>query len=158
MENVDFTQYLTAERVLLLEEVSSKKRALELLSEVLANDMPQTDANTILDGLIARERLGSTALGEGVAIPHCRTQSIDKIHCAILKLEHGIDFEALDGLDVTLLFTLVVPEEETEEHLLLLGKLAEFLSKPSNREKIRNCQNVEDVLVTLGSGSTSHAA
>ena len=120
-----------------------------MLSELLATELESVTATKIFDGFIARERLGSTALGDGTAIPHCRIDSIDRIYCAGLKLDTGIDYDSPDNIDVSILFGLIVPTEATDEHLLVLAQLAEFLSKPANRERIRNCETSSQLFKTI---------
>ena len=82
------------------------------------------DADEIYSQLIAREKLGTTALGHGIAIPHCRLDSCDEIIGAMFTLEEGIDFEAFDQEPVRVLFILLVPTEEVDEHLQVLATLA----------------------------------
>ena len=158
MENFSLARYLEESRVLLLNEISSKKQVFELLGETLAEDLELVQASQIYEGLIARERLGSTALGEGVAIPHCRLDQIDQIRCAVIKVEHPVDFDAPDKQGVSIIFALIVPNEATEEHLQLLADLAEYLSKPGNREKLRNCETAEELVEVLNKSTDKHAA
>ncbi len=158
MENFSLTRYLDERHVLLLSEISSKKQVFELLGETLAADLDAVQASHIYEGLIARERLGSTALGEGVAIPHCRLDQIDQIRCAVIKLEHAVDFDAPDNQGVSIIFALIVPTEATEEHLQILASLAEYLSKPGNRENLRNCESAQELLEVLNKSTDKHAA
>jgi len=117
--------------------ITSKKRALERLSELLVGDDAGPPANLVFDALSARERLGSTGLGHGVAIPHGRMAEIDTPRVALLRLEQGVDFEAIDHEPVDILIALVVPEESTSEHLELLAQLARALSQPDNIAALR---------------------
>jgi PTS system nitrogen regulatory IIA component len=132
---------LSLERISLQPRVSSKKRALEILSEQLASAMPKLGAVEIFDCLIARERLGSTGLGHGVAIPHARVAGVDEAIGAILKLQQGVDYDAMDQEHVNLLFALLVPENSTEKHLGLLSQLAEMFSDEKTLEKLRSAEN-----------------
>ncbi|HSG87713.1 MAG TPA: PTS sugar transporter subunit IIA [Pseudomonadales bacterium] len=116
---------------------TSKKRALELASEVLAEKFPELDAGEVFDALMARERLGSTAVGEGVAIPHCRTEGCHDPVAALLRLHEPVDFEAPDGAPVDLLFVLVVPAQENETHLEWLAAAARALNDPDFRGALR---------------------
>ena len=111
---------ISEEWVVLAPSVSSKKRALEILSELLAKQHSSLTKNKILDALLSRERLGSTGLGNGIAIPHCRINGLDNIYTAILKLEEGVEFEAPDNLPVTFLFCMIVPEDAADNYLKLL--------------------------------------
>lgn len=116
---------------------ASKKRALELASELLAAAHPELDPGQLLDALIARERLGSTAVGEGVALPHCRFGACKTPLAALLRLAEPIDFEASDRRLVDLVFVLVVPEEANDLHLQILGNAATALNDPGYRAALR---------------------
>jgi len=116
---------------------ASKKRALELASELLAAAHPELDPGQLLDALIARERLGSTAVGQGVALPHCRFNACKRPLAALLRLEDPIDFEASDRRLVDLVFVLVVPEEANDLHLQILGSAATALNDAGYRAALR---------------------
>ena len=117
---------ISEEGITLAPSVSSKKAALEILSESLARQHSSLNKSKIVDALLAREKLGSTGLGKGIAIPHCRLEELEEIYVAMLKLEEGIEFESSDDLPVTFLFCMVVPEEAADDHLQLLANLADF--------------------------------
>lgn len=117
-------------------EAQSRKRAIEIASELLAARHPGLSARTLFDELMTRERLGSTALGEGVAIPHCRT-ACDRILGAFLQLAEPVDYDAPDGAGVDLLFVLIVPPEESSAHLEVLAALARLFQEPENRQRLR---------------------
>ena len=144
---MEISQLLSAERVVCDIAVSSKKRALEAVSNLLAEacgaELSEID---IFDGLIAREKLGSTGLGHGVAIPHGRFKDIDGVVAVFIKFEQGIDFDAIDGASVDLVFALMVPQESTEEHLQLLASLAEFFSDASVRQRLRQSSSSAEIL------------
>lgn len=132
------TPALTRHRV----EAQSRKRALEIASDLLAADDAKLSARGLFDELMARERLGSTALGDGVAIPHCRT-GCDGVHGAFLHLAEPVDYDAPDGAPVDLLFVLVVPPEESTTHLEILATLARLFQDPDNRAALREAQSDE---------------
>lgn len=117
--------------------VQSKKRTIEALSNLIIKDQTQLDASDIFDSLISRERLGSTGLGYGIAIPHGRIQNCKKITGAFVKLDQGIDFDAVDNKPVNMLFALIVPEESTDEHLQILALLASMFNDEDFRDKLR---------------------
>lgn len=125
---IRLSELLTLERIRCDVHATSKKRGLEQLSILLAEGQPELKKKSIFDSLIARERLGSTGFGRGVAIPHGRVPGNEASLGAIIKLAHPIDFDAADGQPVDLLFALLVPENSTEEHLQVLSKLAEMFS------------------------------
>ena len=117
--------------------VSSKKRALEAVSQLMAADIPDLTETEIFDRLIEREKLGSTGLGHGVALPHGRMREVSRAYGALLHLDQAIDFDAIDGQPVDLVFALLVPESATEEHLQLLGALAGLFSDDVQCRRIR---------------------
>ena len=109
-------------------QAGSKKRALERVSEMIAAHISSLSQGEIFDSLLGRERLGSTGMGHGVAIPHGRIKGIDKAIGAFIRLEQPVDFDAIDRQPVDLLFFLLVPEHYTDEHLQILSTLAEMFS------------------------------
>lgn len=121
----------------------SKKRVLENLSHFLADRMTEVDSDELYQGLLARERLGSTGIGEGVAIPHCRMPNCSKIIGAFLKLEDPVDFDAIDNVPVDLVFALIVPEQQNDEHLQVLSSIAELLQEEEVRTKLRQASSTE---------------
>jgi PTS system nitrogen regulatory IIA component len=128
---------LVPERVRCNADASSKKKALELLSEMLAGAGGAPDARAVADRLLARERLGSTALGHGVAIPHGRCPELPEAIAAFMKLRSGVDFDAPDGEKVDILVGLLVPEDCTDGHLQLLAQLAQLFSQGEVRDELR---------------------
>lgn len=128
---------------------SSKKKVLEHIAHTIGADDDDLSALPLLKKLIEREQLGSTGLGDGVAIPHCRTASVDTITACLVSLEHAVDFEATDDQDVDLLFALVVPETETSAHLDILAALAKIFSQESARKKLRNAANDTELFETF---------
>ena len=124
----------------------SRKRALQFLAEMLAG--ADCTEDQLFDELMNRERLGSTGLGHGVAIPHCRVQcSCMKV--AFISLQQPLNYEASDGEPVDLLFTLVVPEEEQSAHLEMLALLAETFSNENNLRKLRSCETDPELFATI---------
>ena len=128
----------------------SKKRVLENLSafitEQLGGDVEQSDA--LFHNLVARERLGSTGIGEGVAIPHCRASGFKRIHGCLIRLEQPVDFDALDDKPVDLIFALIVPEEKNDEHLATLARIAALMQDEQSRQTLRQCNDDEQLFAT----------
>jgi len=118
--------------------VSSKKKLLEYLGQLISSQLSASSADDIFDRLLNRERLGSTGIGEGIAIPHCRLKECDKAFGVLLRLQQPIDFDAIDRQPVDLVFALLVPEEATDEHLQTLSMLAQKFSQPEYRDALRN--------------------
>ncbi len=140
---MELAQILTQERTFCGAECTSKKRLLEDIAQFISNDVPALNANEIYSQLLNRERLGSTGIGEGVAIPHCRVSNCSSVIGTLVTLKSGIDFEAVDDKPVDILFALVAPEEGHDEHLKALASIAERLNNPEFREQIRAAENVD---------------
>ena len=123
-------------------DVSSKKRALETVSDILTRGGEESLASQdVCESLIAREKLGSTGIGCGVAIPHGRLKNTDKTLAAFIRLHKGVDYDAVDNQAVDLIFALLVPENSTEEHLQILAQIAEMFSNEEFRNKLRQADN-----------------
>ncbi|MBN3564479.1 PTS IIA-like nitrogen regulatory protein PtsN [Aliamphritea spongicola] len=137
---------LTPSRVLHALEGGSKKRTLELISKTIAQQSEDLEEEDIFSGLIGRERLGSTGIGEGVAIPHCRLDNYNQVVGCLVQLAEPIDFDAIDGAPVDLLFVLLVPTDACDEHLQTLGNLAELFSQTEFRQQLRSATSGEELL------------
>ncbi|WP_045857301.1 PTS sugar transporter subunit IIA [Teredinibacter purpureus] len=120
---------------------ASKKRLLESLATIFADSLPEGDATALFQNLVGRERLGSTGIGQGIAIPHCRFATKGETLCACLTLDTPIDFDAVDGEPIDLVFAMLVPEDAEDSHLQALATLAEALQNPSYVEELRACPN-----------------
>ncbi|WP_439105726.1 PTS sugar transporter subunit IIA [Congregibacter sp.] len=134
---------LTPARCLCQVPGGGKKRLFELVADVLGSDRDEFHPDELVSGMLAREKLGSTALGNGIAIPHCRLKDCESPCGVLLTLSSSADFDAPDDEDVDLLFALVVPSEATQEHLNLLADLARLFSQPAFCEALRNCRSNE---------------
>lgn len=126
-------------------EGGSKKRALELLANSIAQDIPEIDADELFRRLIGRERLGSTGIGHGVAIPHCRIDRCEAAVGALITLADPIDFDAIDSQPVDILFAMLVPEDAHDEHLQTLATLAGALNNPDYRQRLRKATSDEEL-------------
>ncbi len=134
---MNIADLITAERVTCNVGVTSKKRTLEVLGELIAKGQTDFTGREIFDSLIGRERLGSTGLGHGVALPHGRLSESRIAIGAFVKAAQGVDFDAIDQQPVDLVFALLVPEHFTDEHLRILSHLAEMFSDQAFCEKLR---------------------
>ncbi|VAW65439.1 PTS IIA-like nitrogen-regulatory protein PtsN [hydrothermal vent metagenome] len=168
---MNINQLIAPERVRCLSGISSKKRTLESLSHLLGSGATGIDPTEIFHQLIERERLGSTGLGRGVALPHARLSAHQEHHennpditsdaspekntpgdskvtlGSFIKLDQGIDFDSTDRQPTDLLFGLLVPEEYTDEHLQVLAALATMFSDSRFCEQLRHCKT-DDALYT----------
>tara|TARA_X000000950_G_scaffold264005_1_gene336820 strand:- start:1447 stop:1905 length:459 start_codon:yes stop_codon:yes gene_type:complete len=132
------------------DDCRSKKSILERLSLLLSKSSG-ISTEEIFNGLYEREKLGSTSVGNGVAIPHARIKGIDHPFVSVVILDNPVDFDNIDNLDVDIIVCLIVPTEKTENHLALLACLSNILDKISNRKKLRNARNSEEILHCLES-------
>lgn len=155
---MNIADLLSVDRVDCHGDATSKKRALEILSERLAAAVPGLTAGEIFDSLLARERLGSTGLGHGIAIPHGRLAGVDRAIAAFLKLREGIDYDAPDDQPVDLLFALIVPEACTDEHLQILATLAEMFGHEETVASLRRCESAEVLLELFSRWKASDVA
>lgn len=126
--------------ILLDTESTSKKRVFERVGLLFENNQ-QIGRSQVFDSLFAREKLGSTGLGQGVAIPHGRIAKLRDAAAAFVRTSHPIPFDAPDGLPVTLIFVLLVPERATDLHLQILGELAQMFSDTPFRERLLACED-----------------
>jgi PTS system nitrogen regulatory IIA component len=126
---------LAAQQVLLDLDASSKKRVFEHAGMLFERELGIARA-VVFDSLFAREKLGSTGLGQGIAIPHGRIKGLRQAAGALIRLATPIPFDSPDGRPVNLLFVLLVPEQATEEHLQILSELAQRFSERSFRESL----------------------
>lgn len=141
---------LSAEQVVLGLDASSKKRVFEQAG-ILFESRLGLARSIIFDSLFAREKLGSTGLGQGVAIPHGRIKGLKQASGAFLRLEHPVPFDSPDGRPVDLLFVLLVPEQATEQHLQILSELAQRFSDRAFREKLQTAETPEAILALFQS-------
>lgn len=138
------SELLTPQSIFLDTEISSKKKLLELIANIVA-DQTQLSESAIYNGLLNRERLGSTGLGQGFAVPHARLNDLDKTMACFFRLKEAVNFEAPDNRPVDLVFTIIIPEEATEEHLLILSSLANIFSRAETCEAIRNASGKDEI-------------
>ena len=121
----------------------SKKKALEQIANLISDQVPELEMQDVYEALIAREKLGSTGFGNGIAIPHCRLKGCETPVSALLHLDAPTDFDAIDGAPVDLLFVLLVPEAATDAHLELLRQIASMLDRDEVRKKLRSASTNE---------------
>ena len=146
---MEISTLLTAGHIHCDVAVSSKKRAMDVLSNLLVEAGAPLSESEIFNGLIARERLGSTGLGHGVAIPHGRFSDLDQTIAILVRFAQPIDYDAVDGEPVDLVVALMVPEESTEEHLELLATLAEMFSDETMRTSLRQAASSREIAALI---------
>lgn len=149
MKNLIIADILSLERVKLHAEGVSKKRVLELVSQVLANAQEGLESWAIFDVLLARERLGSTGVGRGIAIPHGKLAELRAPIGCFLRLVTPVDFNSPDGQEVSMIFAILVPEGDEDTHLAILSQLARRFSDPAFCSAIRNAESGETAFSLL---------
>lgn len=142
---MEIQSLLSPSRTLSGQQASSKKNALELLAQTIARDFAGVDADDLLRRLLARERLGSTGIGHGIAIPHCRFDQAEGAVGALITLAHPVDFDSIDGEPVDILFAMLVPEAAHSEHLKNLAALASALNNASLRQNLRSATSSQEL-------------
>jgi PTS system nitrogen regulatory IIA component len=138
------SKILTSECVLLDSESTSKKRVFERVG-ILFENTQNIARSQVFDSLFAREKLGSTGLGQGVAIPHGRVKGLRDAVAAFVKMETPIPFDAPDGLPVNFIFVLLVPERATDLHLQILGELAQMFSDQAFRDQLEKANEASAI-------------
>jgi len=136
--------------------VNSKKQLLQELAAKAAELSGQSE-RTILETLQQRERLGSTGVGDGVAIPHGKLPKLAKLFGVFARLERGVDFEALDAQPIDLVFLLLAPETAGADHLKALARVARLLREPDVVRKLRDSRDAEALYAVLAMPSASAA-
>lgn len=147
---------LPAEQVLVHVDATSKKRAFEEAG-LLFETQHGLNRALITDSLFARERLGSTGLGHGVAIPHGRIKGLKQPLAAVFQLLNPIGFDAPDELPVTLMIFLLVPEAATQKHLEILSEIAELLSDSGLREQMKTSDQAAALHALIANWQSAHA-
>ncbi len=138
-------------------KVGSKKQALQELSEHAAQ-ICGLSAREIFDALLQRERLGSTGIGNGIAIPHGKLAKVDRIFGVFARAEKPIDFESLDGDPVDLVLLLLAPESAGADHLKALARAARLLRSQATTTKLRSTRDAGMLYAILADQPKSHAA
>ncbi|WP_076539188.1 PTS IIA-like nitrogen regulatory protein PtsN [Shewanella sp. UCD-KL21] len=123
----------------------SKKKVLELISNLMAAQYPTLSSQAIFESLIAREKMGSTGIGNGIAIPHGRLDNIEEPIAILIKCEEPIAFDAIDKQPVDILFALLVPAEQCQQHLSTLSSMAEKLSDKLILKRLRKSHDATEL-------------
>ncbi|NVK56911.1 MAG: PTS IIA-like nitrogen regulatory protein PtsN [Alteromonadaceae bacterium] len=130
-------------------QCNSKKRILEIISTIAAQTNPEIQKDEALTALLAREKMGSTGIGNGIALPHGRLSGLSEITAVVVTTKPSIAFDAIDDKPVDIFFSILVPENQTEGHLQTLATIAGKLSQKSIVKTIRNAETKEQVIAAL---------
>lgn len=153
---MDLGDLLSMDGVIPALKAKNKKQALQDLAQRAATltGLPVRD---IFDMLLQRERLGSTGMGRGVAIPHVKFRNLERIHCLFARLEEPIDFDAMDNEPVDLIFLLIAPEHASGDHLKALARISRLLREPKSINRLRTSKD-KAALFAILTEPTAHAA
>ena len=139
---------LSEERVFSCVEADSKRALFEEAAKVFAKE-EGLDSAKVFEALWERENLGSTAYGEGIAVPHARMDGLNKVVALFARLKKGIDFDAYDGKDVDLVAVIISPEKSGEDHLLALSAFSRVLKNSEACKKLRQAKSTHDIYTIL---------
>lgn len=133
-------------------QCNSKKRILEIISDIAAQTNPEVEKETVLNALLSREKVGSTGIGNGIALPHGRLPELTKVTAVVVTTTPAINFDAIDDKPVDIFFAILVPENQTEGHLQTLATIAGKLSQKDIIKAIRGAETKEEVIAALCDG------
>lgn len=154
---MDLGDILAPDAVISSLQVTCKKQALQELARRAA-EMTNIESREIYEALLQRERLGSTGLGRGIAIPHVKFKGLKNISCLFARLSAPIEFESHDGEPVDLVFLLLAPEHASGDHLKALARISRLVREPSTLEQLRAAADADGLRRVLSTPATSHAA
>ena len=145
---MDLGELLDPGAITLKVHASSKRQALSIVAEIAARVLDSTAAE-VMSKLMARERLGSTGVGHGVAVPHARLKGLERMHGVFVRLDTPVDFGAVDEQPVDLIFALLAPDDHPAEHLRALAKVSRALRQADLREHLRQAHSADAVRALL---------
>ena len=154
---MNINEMLSDDAFLINFDGTSKKQVLEELSK-LAEIKLGINSKILVENLTKREKLGSTAVGNGIAIPHANVFNIDKPHVFVSTLVNGLDFNSTDDIPVDIIFLLVAPDDQGSEHLQALALISRLLRNKELTTKLRGCKNSESALAVISQSIREEAA
>ena len=154
---MEIFQLLSPDGVVANLKANSKKQALQELSARAARITGQHE-RVIFDTLLERERLGTTGVGNGIAIPHGRLSGLDKLYGLFARVERPVDFDSIDEMPIDLIFLLLAPESAGADHLKALARVSRLLRDKSICEKLRGAESADALYALLTDSPASHAA
>ena len=154
---MEITDILTKKGVIAHLKTGSKKQTLQELAHHAA-DIAGLDERMIFDALLERERLGTTGVGLGIAIPHAKLPNIDRLYALFARLDHPVEFDAIDEQPVDLMFLLLAPESAGADHLKALARVSRLLRNQTVCEKLRGADSADAIYALLSDTEASQAA
>lgn len=146
---MDIKAIVSLNRTVCAVQCNSKKRILEIISDIAAGHSDAIDQSAVLESLVARERMGSTGIGNGIALPHGRLPGLQQVIAIVVTTNPAINFDAIDDQPVDIFFALLVPEAQTEGHLQTLATVAGKLNDKDTVRAIRKATSADDILSAL---------
>jgi len=154
---MELSELINSDSIVSTLKVGSKKQALQELAQV-AESVTGISSRDIFGTVLQRERLGSTGVGQGIAIPHGKLDGLDRLFAIFARLDTPIGFDAMDDQPVDLIFMLLAPESAGADHLKALARISRTLRDPSITQKLRNSASKAEIYTILTQPATSHAA
>lgn len=136
---------LTLDCTLCAVKGTSKKKLLEIISTTAADKIENLDTHQLFESLMAREKVGSTGIGNGIAIPHGRLSNTSQVIAVLLTSEQAVEFDAIDNRNVDIIIALFVPEESCQQHLDTLQSIAQIFSDKKTAKKVRKCTSSQEI-------------
>ncbi len=139
------SEFISKNLIFLNVQADSQKNVFKIIGNIFSKKNKAL-SSLIIDKLNERERLGSTSVGNGVAIPHTKVNGINKTQVIFLKLKNGVDFSASDGVKIDLVFSIIAPENSESDHLLILSSISNFIRKKQKIERLRGSTTIDEIL------------
>ena len=139
------SEFINKDSIFLDVHAESQKNVFKILGNIFSKKN-KTLSSLIIEKLNERERLGSTSVGNGIAIPHTKIDGINETQVIFLKLKSGVDFSASDGKKIDLVFSIIAPQNSESDHLLILSSISNFIRKKQKIDRLRGSKNMEEVL------------
>ncbi|MBN7821061.1 PTS IIA-like nitrogen regulatory protein PtsN [Bowmanella sp. Y26] len=146
---MEIKDILTPDRTVCAVQGSSKKRILESISDIAAQHLPDIGQDAILTSLLNREKMGSTGIGCGIAIPHGRLAGLSNVTAILVTSQPGVAFEAIDNQPVDIFFAILVPEDQAQGHLQTLATIAAKLNDKETVKKLRHAQSNQELFEAI---------
>jgi fructose-specific phosphotransferase system IIA component len=154
---VKLSKLMSKDLISLELKAKEKEDAIQEMVDLISKSNSITDKREVLNTILEREKKGTTGIGDGVAVPHGRTKGAKRIVVAFSRSRDGVNFEAMDGKAVHLIFMVIAPEEEEEGYLKLMAQIAHILNKPQNRKSLLEAKNEGEVIKRIKEMETHHS-
>ena len=139
------SEFIFKNSIFLDVQADSQKNIFKTLGNIFSKKNKKL-SSLIINKLNERERLGSTSVGNGIAIPHTKVEGIKETQVIFLKLKNGVDFSASDGRKIDLVFSIIAPENSESDHLLILSSISNFIRKKQKVDRLRGLTTIDEIL------------